>query len=68
MIDRADRERPLIRDAREAPYLPPTREHYEALSVQDIALSCPECGETLVWQLVQDPVRRPARRRSGNSG
>ncbi|MGC8642643.1 MAG: hypothetical protein ACP5XB_22525 [Isosphaeraceae bacterium] len=63
MIDRAYRERPLIRDAREAPYLLPTQEHCEALSVQDIALSSPECGETLVCQLVQAPVRRPARRR-----
>jgi len=47
MIDCAYCEHPLICEACRAPYVPPTREHYEALSQSDVAIACPECGVTL---------------------
>jgi hypothetical protein len=48
MIACAYCERPLLCDACQIPYMPPTQAHYEALSQQDMALDCPECGAALV--------------------
>jgi hypothetical protein len=48
MIDCAYCERPLICETCGAAYLPPTQEHYEALSQPNVALDCTECGNVLV--------------------
>jgi hypothetical protein len=48
MISCAYCEKPLQCDACQAEYVPPSEEHYRALSDPDIPLSCPSCGETLV--------------------
>jgi RNase P subunit RPR2 len=48
MIDCAYCEHPLICETCRTPYVPPTREHYEALSQADVAVECPECGVILV--------------------
>jgi hypothetical protein len=41
-------ERPLICEACGTEYLPPSQEHYEALSQRDRALDCPACGKVLI--------------------
>jgi len=48
MIDCAYCERPLMCETCQAPYVPPTPEHYQALSQPDATLECPECGAVLV--------------------
>ena len=48
MLDCAYCERPLMCDTCQTPYLPPSREHYEALSQRDVTIECPECGTILV--------------------
>jgi hypothetical protein len=48
-------ERPLICDACQVPYLPPTPEHYEALTHSDVAIGCPECGAVLVCHWCKTP-------------
>ena len=41
-------ERTLDCAACRASYVPPSRDHYEALSRPEIPLTCPECGAGLV--------------------
>jgi hypothetical protein len=48
MIDCAYCQRPLECAICRTLYLPPSREHYEALSRPDIPLNCPECGAGLI--------------------
>lgn len=48
MVPCAYCERPLTCESCRAEYVPPTPEHYEALSRPEVVLSCPACGATLV--------------------
>ena len=48
-------EHPLICDGCQVEYLPPSREHYEALSRSDVALACPECQQVLVCHWCKTP-------------
>jgi hypothetical protein len=47
-MDCAFCERPLICDACQAAYEPPTAEDYVALSAKEETVTCPACGEVLV--------------------
>jgi hypothetical protein len=55
MIDCAYCEKPLVCAACNAPYVPPTQNHYEALSHPDVPLACPECGSVLVCRWCKTP-------------
>ncbi|MBV8488150.1 MAG: hypothetical protein JO161_07710 [Planctomycetaceae bacterium] len=55
MIDCAYCERPLLCDLCRTPYVPPTPEHYAALSQTNVALDCPECGTVLVCHWCKTP-------------
>jgi RNase P subunit RPR2 len=48
MIDCAYCDHPLICEGCGAPYVPPSPEHYQALSQPDVAIACTECGVILV--------------------
>jgi hypothetical protein len=48
-------EKPLNCDNCRTEYVPPTEDHYLALSQPDIPLSCPECGEILVCHWCKTP-------------
>ena len=41
-------DRPLICAACQSPYVPPTQDHYEALSRPELPLECPACEAPLV--------------------
>ena len=55
MMDCAYCERPLICDECRDPYVPPTREHYEALSRSDLPIRCEGCGVGLVCYWCKTP-------------
>jgi hypothetical protein len=55
MVDCAYCERPLMCAECRSAYLPPSREHYEALSLPEIPLVCPACGAALVCHWCQTP-------------
>jgi hypothetical protein len=55
MIDCAYCGKPLICDSCRSPYLPPTPEHYEALSHADVALECLGCSTVLVCHWCKIP-------------
>jgi hypothetical protein len=48
-------ERPLICEACQTPYQPPSSEAYEALSQPEKALSCQSCGAVLVCHWCKTP-------------
>ena len=48
-------ERPLICDACQAEYTPPTAEHYEALSEAEEIILCPACEQVLVCHWCKTP-------------
>jgi hypothetical protein len=48
-------DRPLTCDACQTEYVPPSLEHYEALSRPEVALICPECGAGLVCRWCKTP-------------
>ena len=55
MIRCAYCEKPLLCDGCRAEYVPPTEEHYRALSQPDLPLSCPQCGEVLICHWCKTP-------------
>ena len=55
MVDCAYCERPLICEACQAPFQPPSVEEYRALSEREETLLCPECGEVLVCRWCKTP-------------
>ena len=55
MISCAYCERPLICDNCQAPYVPPTEDHYLALSQPDALLTCTQCSEVLVCHWCKTP-------------
>ena len=55
MIRCAYCDRPLLCEACGAEYLPPTEEHYRALSQPDMLLTCQACGEVLVCHWCKTP-------------
>jgi len=55
MIDCAYCERPLICDNCQAPYVPASEEHYQALAQSDVALGCAVCGTVLVCHWCKTP-------------
>jgi len=46
---------PLECDDCREPYVPPSPEHYAALSRPEVALACPECGATLICHWCKTP-------------
>jgi DNA-directed RNA polymerase subunit RPC12/RpoP len=48
-------EKPLICDDCRAEYVPPTPEHYLALSQRDALLRCTHCGAVLVCHWCKTP-------------
>jgi hypothetical protein len=48
-------ERPLICDACQAEYIPPSQEHYEALCEAEEAVICPVCELILVCHWCKTP-------------
>jgi len=48
-------DRPLVCDGCQAGYLPPTQEHYEALSRPEVPVTCPGCGAVLVCHWCKTP-------------
>jgi hypothetical protein len=48
-------EKSLVCENCRAEYLPPTEEHYLALSQPDALLSCPDCGEILICHWCKTP-------------
>ena len=48
-------EHPLICDNCQAEYLPPSQEHYEALSRREDAVTCPECNRVLTCHWCKTP-------------
>jgi RNase P subunit RPR2 len=55
MIHCAYCEKPLICDDCLTEYVPPSEEHYRALSQPDILLKCPRCGEILTCHWCKTP-------------
>jgi RNase P subunit RPR2 len=55
MIDCAYCGKPLICEKCQAVYIPPTEDHYQALSQPDILLDCPGCGAILVCHWCKTP-------------
>ena len=55
MVTCAYCERPLICEACGMNYIPPSQEHYEALSRSDVSLDCPECEALLVCHWCKTP-------------
>ena len=55
MIQCAYCERPLLCDACREPYLPPTAEHYQALSRPEARIFCECCHAILVCQWCRTP-------------
>ncbi|MHB1558167.1 MAG: hypothetical protein ACYC61_11950 [Isosphaeraceae bacterium] len=48
-------EKPLVCEACSAEYVPPTPEHYEALSRPEVPLYCPNCEAMLVCHWCKTP-------------
>jgi hypothetical protein len=48
-------EHPLTCDTCQAEYLPPTQEHYEALSRREAIICCPECNQVLTCHWCKTP-------------
>jgi len=48
-------EHPLVCDRCQAEYLPPSEEHYQALSRSEVSLTCPECKEILTCHWCKTP-------------
>ena len=55
MLDCAYCAKPLICDKCQAEYIPPTEDHYQALSQPDVLLDCPGCGAVLVCHWCKTP-------------
>jgi hypothetical protein len=55
MVHCAYCERPLICDNCQAQYVPPTEEHYLALSQPDALVTCTQCSEVLVCHWCKTP-------------
>jgi hypothetical protein len=55
MVHCAYCERPLICESCGTEYVPPTQEHYLALSQPDSILTCAGCGEVLVCHWCKTP-------------
>jgi hypothetical protein len=55
MIACAYCEKPLICDDCGAEYLPPSQDHYLALSQPDVLLTCTNCGDVLVCHWCKTP-------------
>lgn len=55
MIACAYCEKPLTCESCRAEYVPPSEEHYRALSQPDALLTCPQCGEVLVCHWCKTP-------------
>lgn len=55
MIHCAYCERPLVCDACQVPYLPPTSEHYQALSRPEVRIFCARCHSVLVCHWCRTP-------------
>ena len=64
MIDCAYCERPLICESCRTPYMPPSQEHYEALSQPEVGPGLSRMRGSPGLPLVQDPVRRPGTKRT----
>jgi RNase P subunit RPR2 len=54
-VDCAYCERPLICDHCQTPYIPPTAEHYAALSRSEVPVYCLECERVLVCHWCKTP-------------
>ncbi len=48
-------DKPLTCDTCRADYVPPTQDHYQALSHSDVLLACTECGAVLVCHWCKMP-------------
>jgi hypothetical protein len=48
-------EQPLVCDNCQAEYVPPTPEHYQALSRSEVVLTCPECKQVLTCHWCKTP-------------
>ena len=48
-------EKPLSCDSCRADYVPPTQDHYQALSHRDVLLVCPVCEAVLVCHWCKTP-------------
>ena len=55
MLNCAYCENPLICEACETAYLPPSEEAYQALSRPDAAVNCPGCGSLLICHWCKTP-------------
>jgi uncharacterized CHY-type Zn-finger protein len=55
MIACAYCEHPLVCDGCQTEYLPPTQEHYEALSRREDVIICPECKQILTCHWCKTP-------------
>ncbi len=55
MVELAYCEKPLICDDCRAEYVPPSPDHYLALSQPEIPLTCPQCGAVLVCHWCKTP-------------
>ena len=60
-------ERPLICDACRADYVPPSPEHYEALSRREDEVLCPACEQVLVCHWCKTPYEGAGAEPSGGS-
>ena len=55
MVACAYREHTLTCDSCQAEYVPPSQEHYEALSRPDVVVLCPVCEQVLVCRWCKTP-------------
>ena len=55
MIQCAYCEKPLVCDACGAEYVPPSPEHYQALSRPEVPLDCPVCEAVLICHWCRTP-------------
>jgi hypothetical protein len=68
MLNCAYCENPLICEACEAAYVPPSAEAYQALSRPDAAVTCPGCGSLLVCHWCKTPYDGLADNDEGTGG
>ncbi len=59
MVPCAYCEKPLLCEVCGAEFVPPTDEHYRALSESGRTLECPGCGEILVCHWCKTPYSAP---------
>lgn len=65
MVPCASCEKPLICEECGAEFIPPTDEHYRALSEPGRTVECPECGEVLVCHWCKTPYAAEDEERAG---